>query len=52
MSSEGVALVIGAGEGTAGAIARRFARPGFTACVTRRSAGKLEADLRHWLESW
>jgi NAD(P)-dependent dehydrogenase (short-subunit alcohol dehydrogenase family) len=37
-----VALVIGAGEATGGAIARRFAREGFVACVTRRSAEKLK----------
>jgi NAD(P)-dependent dehydrogenase (short-subunit alcohol dehydrogenase family) len=36
-----VALVIGAGDATGGAIARRFARQGFTACVTRRTAEKL-----------
>jgi NAD(P)-dependent dehydrogenase (short-subunit alcohol dehydrogenase family) len=39
--SPGVALVVGAGEATGGAIARRFAREGYTACVTRRSADKL-----------
>ena len=38
-----VALVIGAGDATGGAIARRFAREGFTACVTRRSLDKLQA---------
>lgn len=37
-----VALVIGAGEATGGAIARRFAREGYIACVTRRSADKLQ----------
>jgi NAD(P)-dependent dehydrogenase (short-subunit alcohol dehydrogenase family) len=37
----GVALVVGAGEATGGAIARRFAREGYTACVTRRTAHKL-----------
>ena len=37
-----VALVVGAGEATGGAIARRFAREGFTACVTRRNADKLK----------
>ena len=37
-----VALVIGAGDATGGAIARRFAREGYTACVTRRMAAKLE----------
>lgn len=30
-------LVVGAGDATGGAIARRFAREGFTACVTRRT---------------
>ncbi len=38
----GVALVIGAGDATGGAIARRFAREGYIACVTRRSADKLQ----------
>ena len=36
-----VALVIGAGDATGGAIARRFAREGLIACVTRRDADKL-----------
>jgi NAD(P)-dependent dehydrogenase (short-subunit alcohol dehydrogenase family) len=36
------ALIIGAGDATGGAIARRFAREGFTTCVTRRQADKLE----------
>lgn len=40
--SPGVALVIGAGDATGGAIARRFAAGGYTACVTRRSADKLQ----------
>jgi NAD(P)-dependent dehydrogenase (short-subunit alcohol dehydrogenase family) len=35
-------LVVGAGDATGGAIARRFARAGYVACVTRRSAAKLE----------
>ena len=34
-------LVIGAGDATGGAIARRFAREGYAACVTRRSADAL-----------
>ena len=38
----GVALVIGAGDSTGGAIARRFAAGGLTVCVTRRSADKLQ----------
>jgi len=41
MAQGKAALVIGAGESTGGAIARRFAREGYTACVTRRSADKL-----------
>lgn len=41
MSGSKVALIVGAGDATGGAIARRFARGGYTACVTRRSADKL-----------
>ena len=41
MPNAKVALVIGAGDATGGAIARRFAREGFTACVTRRNGDKL-----------
>ena len=36
-----VALVIGAGDATGGAVARRFARAGYIACCTRRTADKL-----------
>jgi NAD(P)-dependent dehydrogenase (short-subunit alcohol dehydrogenase family) len=39
------ALVVGAGDATGGAIARRFAREGLVACLTRRSADKLEPLL-------
>jgi NAD(P)-dependent dehydrogenase (short-subunit alcohol dehydrogenase family) len=35
-------LVIGAGDATGGAIARRFAREGYIACVTRRNDYKLQ----------
>ncbi|WP_322015613.1 SDR family oxidoreductase [Paraburkholderia sp. J12] len=41
-SQQKVALVIGAGDATGGAIAQRFAREGYIACVSRRSADKLE----------
>lgn len=41
-SGKGICLVVGAGDATGGAIARRFAREGYTACVTRRSAEKLQ----------
>lgn len=37
-----IALVVGAGDGTGSAIARRFAREGFTACLTRRQEDKLQ----------
>lgn len=42
MSDKKVVLVIGAGDATGGAIAKRFAREGYIACVTRRSADKLQ----------
>ena len=45
MSENKAILVIGAGDATGGAIARRFAREGYIACVTRRSAEKLEPLL-------
>lgn len=44
-ASGSVALVVGAGDATGGAIARRFAREGYTACVTRRHADQLEPLL-------
>jgi short-subunit dehydrogenase len=37
----GAALIIGAGDATGGAIAKRFAKGGLIACATRRSAEKL-----------
>jgi short-subunit dehydrogenase len=40
------ALVIGAGDSTGGAIARRFAREGMVACVVRRQAEKLEPLIK------
>ena len=43
MSAAKAILVVGAGDATGGAIARRFAREGYIACVARRSADKLEA---------
>ncbi len=39
--SQAAMLVIGAGDATGGAIARRFAREGYTACVTRRREASL-----------
>jgi short-subunit dehydrogenase len=40
-SRKGVCLVVGAGDATGGAVARRFAREGYVTCVTRRSVEKL-----------
>ncbi|MFJ2711416.1 SDR family oxidoreductase [Pseudomonas sp. NPDC087346] len=42
MNNKKVVLVVGAGDATGGAIAKRFAKEGFVACVTRRSADKLQ----------
>jgi NAD(P)-dependent dehydrogenase (short-subunit alcohol dehydrogenase family) len=42
MTDKKAVLVVGAGDATGGAVARRFAREGYVACVTRRSADKLE----------
>jgi NAD(P)-dependent dehydrogenase (short-subunit alcohol dehydrogenase family) len=41
VSEKRAVLVVGAGDATGGAIARRFAREGYVACVTRRTADKL-----------
>lgn len=43
MTPKKAILVIGAGDATGGAIARRFAREGYIACVTRRTVDKLES---------
>lgn len=39
---EKVALIVGAGDATGGAIARRFAKGGYTVCATRRTLDKLQ----------
>jgi len=44
-----VALIIGAGDSTGGAIAKRFAQGGYIACMTRRNADKLQ-PLIHDIE--
>jgi NAD(P)-dependent dehydrogenase (short-subunit alcohol dehydrogenase family) len=43
MATDKAALIVGAGDSTGGAIARRFAREGFFTCVTRRNADKLQS---------
>jgi short-subunit dehydrogenase len=48
--SKGTCLVIGAGDATGSAVARRFAREGYIACVTRRSADRLQT-LKSQIES-
>ena len=45
MNKAKVALIIGAGDATGGAIARCFAREGYATCVTRRSLEKLQTLL-------
>jgi len=50
VAEAGAALVIGAGDATGGAVARRFAREGYTACVVRRHADAL-APLVAQIES-
>jgi NAD(P)-dependent dehydrogenase (short-subunit alcohol dehydrogenase family) len=47
MSEPGVCCVIGAGDATGSAVARRFAREGYTVCVARRT----EAALQPLVES-
>ena len=44
-STQPVALVVGAGDATGGAIARRFARGGYTVCATRRRIDQLQPLL-------
>jgi len=41
MGDRKAAVIIGAGDATGGAIAKRFAKEGYAACVTRRNADKL-----------
>ena len=43
--------MVGAGDATGGAVARRFAREGYVVCATRRSQDKLEpllSEIRQW----
>jgi short-subunit dehydrogenase len=40
--SQRVALIVGAGDSTGGAIAKRFAQGGYTVCATRRDEARLQ----------
>jgi len=42
MSSHGVCCVIGAGDATGSAVARRFAKEGYTVCAARRTEAALK----------
>ena len=42
LNRSAVCCVIGAGDATGSAVARRFAREGYTVCVARRSAAALQ----------
>ena len=42
MSAHGVCCVIGAGDATGSAVARRFAKEGYTVCVARRTEAALK----------
>ena len=46
MTQNGVALVVGAGDGLGSAIARRFARAGYVACLVRRHGDKLDGAVK------
>jgi NAD(P)-dependent dehydrogenase (short-subunit alcohol dehydrogenase family) len=45
MTKPGVCLVVGAGDATGGAVARRFAREGLVVCATRRTLDPLQPLL-------
>jgi NAD(P)-dependent dehydrogenase (short-subunit alcohol dehydrogenase family) len=45
-SKSQVALVVGAGDATGGAIAKRFAREGYAVCATRRDKDRLQDLVR------
>ena len=39
----GVAILVGAGDAIGAAVARRFAKGGYTVCICRREAAKSQA---------
>ena len=46
MTQDRVAVVVGAGDGLGSAVARRFAREGFVACLVRRHGDKLDGACK------
>lgn len=50
MNEKKAILVVGAGDATGSAIARRFAREGYIACMTRRNADKLEPLVKQIID--
>lgn len=51
MSFERVALIIGAGDATGSAVARRFSEEGYYSCLVRRSSEKLQPLVEDIIES-
>ncbi len=43
VESRGVAILVGAGDAIGAAVARRFAKGGYTVCICRREAAKSQA---------
>lgn len=48
---ERVILVVGAGDATGGAIAKKFASEGYTACLVRRQASKMDQLAQDIIDS-
>ncbi|KAG0619146.1 hypothetical protein M758_4G120600 [Ceratodon purpureus] len=48
---ERVILVVGAGDATGGAIAKKFASEGYTACLVRRQASKMDQLVQDIIDS-
>jgi NAD(P)-dependent dehydrogenase (short-subunit alcohol dehydrogenase family) len=46
MTQKGVAVLVGAGDGLGSAVARRFARGGYVACLVRRHGDKLDGTVK------